>query len=237
MDRELVDIDAVVDGGGVVQIRVSIGVADRHVRACAVVALVDGNDPLGREPVDRGDHRCGDEIAVRERQEVEPVVNDVELAGTLEHRGDVQALGDLGVDRRVLRPATRRGGVQGGRGDRVCGGEQRDVMARSHQPLGEQRGELLPRPVVTRWCPPRDRRQHGDSDRAAGLALDGNVLRLPGPPLLIRHGRSSARNCGGRLRQRGCRWRRSGQRGWRLFQCTFMAMTRCLLVEPPGLAG
>ena len=35
MDREPVDIDAVVDGGGVVQIRVSIGVADRHVRgAC-----------------------------------------------------------------------------------------------------------------------------------------------------------------------------------------------------------
>ena len=41
MDREPVDIDAVVDGGGVVQIRVSIGVADRHVRGSAVVALVD----------------------------------------------------------------------------------------------------------------------------------------------------------------------------------------------------
>ena len=105
MDREPVDIDAVVNGGGVVQIRVSIGVADRHVRGGAVVALVDGNDPLGREPVDRRDHRCGDEIAVRERQEVEPVVDDVELAGALEHRRDVQALGDLGVDRRVLRPA------------------------------------------------------------------------------------------------------------------------------------
>ena len=41
MDRELVDVDAVVDGGGVVQIRMPIGVADRHVRRCAVVALVD----------------------------------------------------------------------------------------------------------------------------------------------------------------------------------------------------
>ena len=47
-----------------------------------------------------------------ERQEVEPVVDDVELVGALEHRRDVQALGDLGVDRRVLGPATWRGGVQ-----------------------------------------------------------------------------------------------------------------------------
>ena len=133
--------------------------------------------------MDRGDHRCRDEIAVRERQEVEPVVDDVELAGALEHRGDVQALCDLGVDRRILRPARRRGGMQAGRGDRVCSGEQRDVMAGRHQPLGEQRRELLPRPVVTRRCPPRDRRQHGDSDRAACLALNGNVLRLPGPNL------------------------------------------------------
>ena len=183
MDRERVDIDAVVDGGGVVQIRVSIGVADRHVRGGAVVALVDGNDPVGREPVDRGDHRRRDEIAVRERQEVEPVVDDVELASALEHGRDVQALCDLGVDRLVLRPARRRGRVQPGRGDRVCSGEQRDVMTGGHQPLGEQRRELLPRPVVTRWCPPRDRRQHGDSDRAACLALNGNALRLPVPNL------------------------------------------------------
>ena len=86
---------------------------------------------------------------------------------------------DLRVDRRVFRPAERRGCVQAGRGDRVCSGEQRDVMAGRYQPLGEQRGELLPRPVMTGRCPPRDRRQHGDSDRAVSLALNGNVLRLP----------------------------------------------------------
>jgi hypothetical protein len=182
MDRELVDVDSVVDGGGVAQIRVSIGVTDRHVRSCAVVALVDGKDPVGREPVDRGDYRCGDEIAVRQWQEVEPVVDDVELASALEHGGDVQALRDLRIDRRVLRPAKRRGCVQAGRGDRVCSGEQRDVMTGGHQPLGEQRGELLPRPVVTGRCPPSDRRQHGDSDRVDSLALDGNQLRLRRSP-------------------------------------------------------
>ena len=36
MDRESVDIDAVMDGGGIVQIRVSIGVAYRHVRTCVL---------------------------------------------------------------------------------------------------------------------------------------------------------------------------------------------------------
>ena len=138
MDCEPVDFDAVVDGGGVVQIRVSVGVAYRHVRGRLVVTLVDRNDPIGREPVDRGDHRCGHEIAVRERQEIEPVVDDVELTGSLEHRGDVQALCDLRVDRRVLGPAARCGCVQGCRGDRVCGREQSDVMACGHQSLGEQ---------------------------------------------------------------------------------------------------
>ena len=121
--------------------------------------------------MDRGDHRCGDEIAVGERQEVEPVVDDVELVGALEHGGDVQALCDLGVDRRILRPAARRGRVQAGRGDRVGSSEQRDVMAGGDQALGEQRGELLPRPVVPRWCPPRDRREHSYSDRTASLAF------------------------------------------------------------------
>ena len=195
MGRESVDIYAMVNGGGVVQIRVSIGVAYRHVSGGAVVTLVDRNDLVRREAMDGGDHRCRDEIAIRERQEVEPVVDDVELAGALEHRGDVQALCDLGVDRRNIRPAKRRGCVQPGRGDRVCGGEQRDVMAGRHQPLGEQRGELLPRPVVARWCPPRDRRQHGDSDRDAGRAGDGNVdaLRLLGPNFAQRVGTNFSR--------------------------------------------
>ena len=57
--------------------------------------------------MDRGDHWCGYEIAVCERQEVEPIVDDVELVGALEHRRDVQALRDLGVDRRILETSHR----------------------------------------------------------------------------------------------------------------------------------
>jgi len=56
-------------------------------------------------------------------------------------------------------------------------------MTGGYQPLGQQRREQLPRPVVTRGRPPRDRRQHGDSDRAACLAVNGNAFRLPVPNL------------------------------------------------------
>ena len=57
--------------------------------------------------MDRRDDRGVDEPAVRERQEVEAVVDDVEVGGVLEDRGDVQRLGDLGLDRVVLVPPAR----------------------------------------------------------------------------------------------------------------------------------
>lgn len=158
---ELGGVDAVMDGRRVAQGGMTVRVTDRHVGATSVVALVHGNDALGGESVDRGHHRRVDQTAVGERQEVESVVDDVEIIGPLEHRGDVQALGDLGIDRFVLGPTTRRRRYQFGGGDRVCGGEQGDVMPGGDQTLGEQRGELFPRTVVPRRCPPCDRCQHG----------------------------------------------------------------------------
>jgi hypothetical protein len=47
------------------------------------------------------------QTAVGERKEVESVVDQVELVGSLEHRRDVEALGHLGVDVCVFRPARR----------------------------------------------------------------------------------------------------------------------------------
>ena len=102
MQREGIDIDAVVDRCGVVQCGVAIGVADGNVGGCRVVALVDGDDPARREAVDRRHDRCVDEAAVGEGKEVETVVDDVEVAGVFEHLGDVHALGDLGIDVRIL---------------------------------------------------------------------------------------------------------------------------------------
>ncbi len=95
-------VDAVVDGGDVVEPLVAVSLADGDVVAALVVLLVDGHDALGREAVDGRDDRRLHQAAVGERQEVEAVVDQVELAGTLEERRDMQALPDLGVQRRVL---------------------------------------------------------------------------------------------------------------------------------------
>ncbi len=155
-------VDAVVDRRRVVELRMPVGVADRDVVGGRVVPLVHRHDARRREPVDRRDHRCVDEAAVGEREEVEAVVDDVEVVGTLEHRGDVQALGDLRLDRGILGPPGRCRAVQRGGGDRVGGGEQRHVVPRGDQPLGEQRCELFPRAVVARRRPPGDRSEHRD---------------------------------------------------------------------------
>ena len=114
-ELERVDVDAVVDRRDVVERGVAVGVADRDVVAAPVVLLVDRHDPLGREAVDRRDHRRVDEAAVGQRQEVEAVVDEVELVGSLEDRGDVQALPDLGVEARILRLAGRGGRRRGAR--------------------------------------------------------------------------------------------------------------------------
>ena len=64
---------------------VAVSVADRDVGAEVVVLLVHGHDGRSDEkPWIVVQHGRGDEIAVGERQEVEPVVDDVELAGALE---------------------------------------------------------------------------------------------------------------------------------------------------------
>ncbi len=144
-----------------------VGVADRDVVAAVVVSLEDRDDLLRREPVDRGDDRRLDQAAVRERQEVEVVVDQVELRCALEHRGDVQALPHLGVELRVLRvPGGDRADQRRGR-QRVGGGEQRDVHAARDQPFRQERDELLPRAVVARRHPPRDRGQHRHTERGA----------------------------------------------------------------------
>lgn len=94
-DAECGGVDPVVDRGVVVEPRVPVGVADGDVVGGGVVAFVDGNDPVRGEPVDGRDRRCVDEVAVGQGQDVESVVDDVEVAGAFEHRGDVETFGDL----------------------------------------------------------------------------------------------------------------------------------------------
>ena len=104
--------------------------------------------------MDRGQHRRIDEAAIGQRKEVEAVVDDVELVGPLEHVGDVETLTYLGLDVGVLRVAALDDGGEAARSLRIAGREQRHVDSPPDEPLGEQRCELLPWPVVTRRHPP-----------------------------------------------------------------------------------
>ncbi len=98
VQRERICVDAVVDGRGVAERGMAVGVADGDIRAVLVVPLVDRDDLRRREPVDCGHHRRLDQPAVGQREEVEAVVDDIELAGAFESSGDVRALGDFGVE-------------------------------------------------------------------------------------------------------------------------------------------
>ena len=135
-----------MDRGGVAQVGVPIGLADRDVRDAILVLLEDRHDPLGREAVDGGDDRRVDQAREGERHEVGLVVDEIELARALEDMGDVEQLPDLGVDGRVFRVGTRTDARERGRRDRVGGGEQRDVDAARDERLGEQARHELPGP-------------------------------------------------------------------------------------------
>ena len=118
----------------------TIGVADRDVCGRPVVALIDGEDPLRAEAVDRRDERDTRQPAVREREEVVVVVDevDVQRGGALVGIRDVQALPDFRIERRVLVERARRDALQTSGGDRVRRREERDVDASLHEPFGEQ---------------------------------------------------------------------------------------------------
>ena len=96
-----------MDGGHVVERGMSVGVADGNVGSAVVVLGVDRDDVWRREAVDGGDDRGRDQAGIGKGQEVKAVVDHVEFRGPLEHLRNMEALGDLRVDARVLRPASR----------------------------------------------------------------------------------------------------------------------------------
>jgi len=98
-----------------------------------------------------------------ERHEIGLVMNEVELAGTLEDMGDVEHLPHLGVNGGVLGIGRRADAGQLARGPAVFRGEQGDVDAARHQRLGQQARHQLPWTIMARRGAPGDRRQHGDA--------------------------------------------------------------------------
>src|SRR5581483_8787253 len=161
-------IDAVVDGGGVGQLGVAVGVADGDVVHPVVVGPVDGQDGGAGEPVDRRHDGHVDEPAPGQRQEVEVVVDQVELAGGLGQRCDVERLEHLDVVGAVLLVAAVHDRPEPGPGTGIGGGVQRDVHAEVDEPVGEGGHHLLPGAVVARRSTPGDGGEHGDAHHDTG---------------------------------------------------------------------
>ena len=133
---------------------------------------------VARRVVQRLDDRRGGEPRERQRHRKRRrlVVNDVELAGALDGGGEIQHLVELPrPHRRVVPVALVEGGVQPGAGRRPGRGEQRDVMAPGHEPLGEQRCHRFDRPGLRRRNGRGDR---GDVARSAA-ASNGRWRPMP----------------------------------------------------------
>ena len=104
--------------------------------------------------MDRGHHGGRNQPREGERHEIGLVVNKVELTGLLEDMGDVEHLPHFRVDRGILGIGCRTNGIELACRTAIHCSKQGDVDAAGHQPFGEQRGELFPRPVVMRRDPP-----------------------------------------------------------------------------------
>jgi hypothetical protein len=121
----------------------AIGVTDGDVRADGVVLLVHRYDARRREAVNGRQDRRRHERAVRQRQEVETVVDQIELVGPLEERRDVETFGDLRLDVVVLLPTARDHRRETSTGLRVARREEGDVDTACYETFGQQRHELL----------------------------------------------------------------------------------------------
>ncbi len=118
IEGEFIERDAMMDRGGIRQLRVPIGIADRDIGDAILIALEDRHDPFGREAVDGGDERGFDQAGEGEQHEIGLVVDEIELAGALEDMGDVEQLPDLGIDARVFGIGTRTDAGEGAGPDR-----------------------------------------------------------------------------------------------------------------------
>src|ERR1700683_1994777 len=85
----------------------------------------------------------------------------------------MQALGDLWVDARVLRPAPWYHAAKLSRRLRITCSEERHVVAPRHEPFGQERGKELPRSVVARGDAPGDRREYRDAHRILSAPTPG----------------------------------------------------------------
>ena len=147
---ELVQRNAVMNGGRVLELGSPIRRADCHQMCCGVVGAVDGHNTLGREAMNRGQHWRAYQPAVAERQKVKMIVNQIELLSLLEDLRNMQAFPDLRIQGAILRVGARSNRTERGIGERVGRCEQGHVVPARSQSLGQVPYHRLPGAVMAR---------------------------------------------------------------------------------------
>ena len=95
----------------------------------------------------------------------------------LESSAHVQALVDLGVERRVFRITSRRHGHKASTGRRVGRSEQSHINPSRHEPLGEDGNDPLPGSVKPRRNAPGYGREHPHAQPIGHLASERRHAR------------------------------------------------------------
>ena len=183
-ERKLRRIDAVIRRGEIVEPRIAVGIGDRTVEAAARTGIVRRENLRRREAVNRRQQRrrVGGQ-GVGQRFPVEIVVQQVELAGAFEERGDMQRGEDLAVERGVFVEPDGDDRSELPFEVRVAGREERDVEPAPAHAVGEVEGDLFPRAVARRRRGPGDCAEHRKT-QAAQVHVIGRRRRPGGrdPP-------------------------------------------------------
>ncbi len=98
VERELADIDAVVDRRGIAQARVPVRVRDRDIVHAVLIRLVHRQDAVTAETVDRRDDGRRHQRRESVRGKVSLVVDDVEFVRAFERVREVAVLPHLRID-------------------------------------------------------------------------------------------------------------------------------------------
>ena len=189
--RELREVDAVVDGRDVAQVGVAIRVADRDIGDAVGVTPVHGLYPVRREAMHRRHHRSRKETRVGQRKEVVVVVDHVEAICLLERIRDMERLPYLRIEGGVFLQRSRTDRVEPSLRDAVRRSEQRHVHITLDESFREEGHDALPGAVVARRYAPRDGREHRDAHGVVSRGSSYRPLGLPRRGLLRRGHRGS----------------------------------------------
>ena len=150
-------VDPVVYGSDIIELRASVGIADRDVIVPRIVSFINGDDFGRRKAMYGCHHRCFYQSRVGEGQKIEVVVNEVEFGSFFHQITNMQAFGNLRIDFFIFFVSSFDDAVEFSFREGVFGRKKGYVYTSFNQSFGNIGSYLFPRAVVTRRCAPRHR--------------------------------------------------------------------------------